>query len=97
MNHITEEDVRHVAHLARVALSGEEVKKFQEQLEEILEYVDKLKELNLEGVEPTTHVIPIVNRLRKDEYRECLSTEEALANAPDKKEGLFKVPKVIGS
>jgi aspartyl-tRNA(Asn)/glutamyl-tRNA(Gln) amidotransferase subunit C len=96
MKHITEEDVRHVAHLARVALSGEEIKKFQEQLEEILEYVDKLKELNLEGVEPTTHVIPIINRMRKDERGECLSTEETLANAPDKRKGLFKVPKVIG-
>ncbi len=95
MKIITEEEVRHVARLARLALSEEEVKKFQRQLEKILEYVAKLRELNLEGVEPTTHVIPVVNRLREDRGKESLSKEEALSNAPNTEEGHFKVPKVI--
>jgi len=95
MEIITEEEVRHVARLARLALSEEEVKKFQRQLEKILEYVAKLRELNLEGVEPTTHVIPVVNRLREDQGKESLSKEEALSNAPNTEEGHFRVPKVI--
>ena len=92
---ISEEEVRHVAKLARLALSEEEVIRFQRQLEEILEYVAKLQELNLDGVEPTTHVIPIINRLKEDELRESLTREKALSNAPDSKGGYFKVPKVI--
>ncbi|MCH7759948.1 Asp-tRNA(Asn)/Glu-tRNA(Gln) amidotransferase subunit GatC [candidate division TA06 bacterium] len=95
MEIITEEEVRHVARLARLALSEEEVKKFQRQLEKILEYVAKLRELNLEGVEPTTHVIPVVNRLREDRGKESLSKEEALSNAPNTEKGHFRVPKVI--
>ena len=95
MEIITEEEVRHVARLARLALSEEEVKKFQRQLEKILEYVAKLRELNLEGVEPTTHVIPVVNRLREDQGKESLSKEEALSNAPNTEKGHFRVPKVI--
>ena len=95
MGLITEEEVRHVAKLARLALSEEEVKRFQIQLEEILEYVAKLQELDLEGVEPTTHVIPIVNRMRGDERRESLPRDLVLSNSPERGGDFFKVPKVI--
>lgn len=92
---ITCEEVVHVARLAMLEISGEEVALYTEQLNAILEYADKLKSLETEGVEPTAHVLPLRNVFREDEIRPGLPREEALANAPAEEEGLFRVPRVM--
>ena len=84
-----------MAHLARLELTPEEEKKIGEQLGKVLEYVEKLREVDVSGVEPTAHAFPLVNVTRPDETRPCLSNEQALANAPSKANGLFIVPKII--
>ena len=84
----------HVARLARLALSEEEVERFREQLSAILEAVGKVSELDLEGVEPTSHPLELTNVFGEDEPRPSLSREQALANAPDPEDGFFGVPAV---
>jgi aspartyl-tRNA(Asn)/glutamyl-tRNA(Gln) amidotransferase subunit C len=91
---ISRAEVLHVAKLARLALSEEEVARFQEQLSAILEAVGKVSELDLEGVPPTSHPLDLVNVLAEDEPAPCLPLEEALANAPDPEDGFFGVPPV---
>jgi aspartyl-tRNA(Asn)/glutamyl-tRNA(Gln) amidotransferase subunit C len=91
---ITTEDVLHVARLARLELSGDEVERMRGQLSAILEAVGKVAELDLEGVEPTAHPLDLVNVLAADEPRPSLTREEALANAPDPEDGFFGVPAV---
>ncbi len=91
----TEIDVKYVAHLARLSLSAEEEQKIGAQLENILGYIEKLKEVDISGVEPTAHAFPLVNVTRPDEVRPCLSHEEALRNAPAQANGLFMVPKIV--
>jgi len=91
---ITREDVVHVARLARLELSEEELERMREQLSAILEAVGKVAELDLEGVEPTAHPLDLVNVLADDEPRPCLTREEALVNAPDPEDGFFGVPAV---
>lgn len=91
----TEIDVKYVAHLARLALSPEEEKKLGAQLGQILGYVEKLKELDVTGVEPTAHAVPMVNITRPDEIRPSLPPEDALRNAPKHANGLFIVPKIV--
>jgi aspartyl-tRNA(Asn)/glutamyl-tRNA(Gln) amidotransferase subunit C len=88
-------DVKYVAHLARLALTPEEEKKLGAQLGQILGYVEKLKELDVTGVEPTAHAVPMVNITRADEVRPSLPHDEALRNAPAQANGLFIVPKVV--
>lgn len=92
---ITLHDVEHVANLARLDLSDEEKDIFTEQLNAILKYVDKLGELNTDGIEPTSHVLPIANVMREDEARPSSGVEKALLNAPDDEDGQFKVPAVL--
>jgi aspartyl-tRNA(Asn)/glutamyl-tRNA(Gln) amidotransferase subunit C len=92
---ISEEQVRHVAKLARLALTDEEITLFQKQLSDILTYVETLNRLDTSGVDPTSHVLDIRNVLRKDAVRPSLSAEEAVANAPDRRDGFFRVPKII--
>jgi len=92
---ITREEVLHIAKLAKLELSEEEVELFREQLGRILEYFRKLEELNTEDVEPMKHVIPITNAFRADVPRESLTPEEALKNAPKRRDDYFEVPKVI--
>jgi aspartyl-tRNA(Asn)/glutamyl-tRNA(Gln) amidotransferase subunit C len=89
---ITREEVLHVAGLARLELSDEEVERFREQLSAILEAVGKVAELDLAGVEPTAHPLDLANVWADDEPRPCLPVEEALANAPDREGALFRVP-----
>jgi aspartyl-tRNA(Asn)/glutamyl-tRNA(Gln) amidotransferase subunit C len=89
---ITEEQVLHVARLARLALTEEEVGRFQEQLSAILDAVGKVAELDLSSVEPTSHPLDLVNVLAEDEPRPSLPLERALANAPDPEDGHFGVP-----
>jgi aspartyl-tRNA(Asn)/glutamyl-tRNA(Gln) amidotransferase subunit C len=88
-------DVKYVAHLARLALSPAEEEKIGGQLKQILGYIEKLNELDVTGVEPTAHAIPLVNVTRPDEIRPSLPTEAALQNAPAKANGLFLVPKIV--
>ncbi len=91
----TQLDVKYVAHLARLTLSPAEEQKFGAQLENILGYVEKLKELDVNDVQPTAHAVPMINVMRPDEVRPSLPTEEALRNAPAKSNGLFLVPKIV--
>ena len=88
-------DVKYVAHLARLALTPEEEKKLSAQLGGILGYVEKLRELDVSGVEPTAHAVPLVNVTRADEIRPSLPHEDALRNAPKQANGLFIVPKIV--
>jgi aspartyl-tRNA(Asn)/glutamyl-tRNA(Gln) amidotransferase subunit C len=88
-------DVRYTAQLARLNLSEEEIAKFQTQLSQVLEYVEKLKAVDVTGVEPTAHANEVVNVFRADESRPWFSPQEALANAPRQANQLFIVPKVI--
>jgi len=92
---ITREEVVHVARLARLTLSPEEVELFTRQLGEILRYVAKLEEVDTHGVEPMTHVLPEPEAFREDLVSPSLSPEEALANAPGREGGAFVVPRVI--
>ena len=89
---ITRDDVLHVARLARLELSDAEVERFQEQLSAILEAVSKVQELDLADVPPTSHPLDVVNVWRDDEPRPSLPVEQALANAPDSQDDMFKVP-----
>jgi aspartyl-tRNA(Asn)/glutamyl-tRNA(Gln) amidotransferase subunit C len=89
---ISRDEVLHVARLARLELSEDELDRFAEQLNAILEAVGKVGELDLEGVEPTAHPLDLVNVWAEDEPRPCLTADEALANAPDSEGGMFRVP-----
>ncbi|GFR39360.1 aspartyl/glutamyl-tRNA(Asn/Gln) amidotransferase subunit C [Insulibacter thermoxylanivorax] len=95
MSRITIQDVEHVAKLARLELQDDEKEKFAEQLDAILQYIQKLEELNTDDVEPTSHVIPLVNVMREDEPRPSLPIDKVLLNAPDHEDGHFKVPAVL--
>jgi aspartyl-tRNA(Asn)/glutamyl-tRNA(Gln) amidotransferase subunit C len=88
-------DVKYVAHLARLSLSPDEEQKIGAQLSHVLGYIEKLKEVDVTGVEPTAHAFPLVNVTRPDEVRPSISNEEALQNAPAKANGLFIVPKIV--
>jgi aspartyl-tRNA(Asn)/glutamyl-tRNA(Gln) amidotransferase subunit C len=88
-------DVKYVAHLARLQLSPQEEQKFGAQLADVLGYIEKLKEVDVTGVEPTAHAFPLVNVARPDEVRPSMSHEEALRNAPAQANGLFIVPKIV--
>ncbi|MNC43099.1 Aspartyl/glutamyl-tRNA(Asn/Gln) amidotransferase subunit C [compost metagenome] len=88
-------DVEYVAKLARLNLSDEEREKFTAQLGAILQYADKLNELNTDDIEPTTHVLPLTNVMREDVVKESLSQEKVFRNAPEEEDGQFKVPAVL--
>ena len=90
-----EMDLSRVVKLARIDLTPEEEQRLAPQLGEVLQYVEKLKELDVDGVEPTAHAVPLSNVLREGEPRESLSQEAALSNAPKSTNGLFVVPKIV--
>lgn len=92
---ITKKEVEHVANLARLELSEQESGRLTDQLSNILTYVEKLNELDTKGVEPTAHVLDIRNVMREDVPAAGLTQERALANAPEKAAGHYKVPKII--
>ena len=92
---ISREEVQHVARLARLSLTDEELERMREQLDAILAYIDKLRELDVEGVEPTSHAVPLVNVMRDDDITPVLPQEAALANAPDRAGEFFRVPRII--
>ncbi|HEU0024678.1 MAG TPA: Asp-tRNA(Asn)/Glu-tRNA(Gln) amidotransferase subunit GatC [Thermoleophilaceae bacterium] len=89
---IDRDQVLHVARLARLALTDEEVDGMVEELPKILQHIEKMEELDLEGVEPTSHVVEIENVLREDVPRPSLPEEKALEQAPDPRPGGFGVP-----
>lgn len=88
-------DIAHVAHLARLELTDEEKQRFAAQLKDMLAYVDQLSRVDVTGVEPTAHAIPLTNVLRKDEVRPSIPTERILKNAPESARDLFIVPKIV--
>ncbi|HTA95370.1 MAG TPA: Asp-tRNA(Asn)/Glu-tRNA(Gln) amidotransferase subunit GatC [Verrucomicrobiae bacterium] len=88
-------DIKYVAHLARIALTPDEEKKLAAQLDNILGYIEKLKELDVSNVEPTAHAVPMVNVTRADEMRPSLPHDEVMRNAPKQTSGLFIVPKIV--
>lgn len=90
------EEVKHIARLARLRFTNEEVERYSIQLGRILEYLQQLNELDLEDVPPTSHILSLKNVLREDVVKESLPQEEALRNAPQKWKGYFKVPRVLG-
>lgn len=92
---ITKKDVLHVADLARLALTEEEMELYTKQLQRILNYVEKLSELNTEGVAPTTYTVPPETAFREDRAVESIPQEKALQNAPSAERGCFKVPQII--
>lgn len=88
-------DVAYVARLARINLTDEEAKTFQKQLDDVLRYVAKLRQADVSHVEAAAHALPIFNVFREDEPRDWFTAEQALANAPQKANDLFIVPKVV--
>jgi aspartyl-tRNA(Asn)/glutamyl-tRNA(Gln) amidotransferase subunit C len=89
------EEVRWVAHLARLECTPEEIELFTSQLSQIVEYVNQLQQVNTEGVEPLSHCLPLHNVFREDEAGSSLSVDEALANAPARKGDFYSVPAVL--
>ena len=92
---ITIEDVDKIAKLAKLSFTHEEKQKFTEQLSQIISYVEKLNELDIENIPPTYHVLEVNNVFREDVVRQSMSQEKVLQNAPESKNGYFSVPKVI--
>lgn len=93
---VTIQQVDNIARLAKLSFSQDEKEKFVEQFNQILNYMEKLSELDTSDVEPTYNVLALTNVMRSDEEKTWLSQEEALANAPRSNHGFFSVPKVIG-
>jgi aspartyl-tRNA(Asn)/glutamyl-tRNA(Gln) amidotransferase subunit C len=92
---VSHEDVKYVAKLARLKVGPDELDRFARQLSGILEHIDKISELDLSGVEPTSHVIGLANVFREDEPRPSVEREEALANGPEVERGAFRVPPIL--
>lgn len=93
---ITIQEVQHLAKLAKLSFSDDELAKIAKELDEIVGYVEQLKELNIEGIAPTSHVLDLANVFREDKVETALPVEEVLRNAPATNHGYFSVPKVIG-
>jgi len=93
---ISRTDVVHVAQLARLALTDDEITELTGQLEAILEHAAQVSALETEGVAPTAHPLPLVNVLRPDEPRPCLDRDEVLGEAPATEGGRFRVPRILG-
>jgi aspartyl-tRNA(Asn)/glutamyl-tRNA(Gln) amidotransferase subunit C len=95
MSGLTRADVEHVAQLARLALTDDELERFTEQLGVILEHAAQVAALDTAGVEPTAHPLPLVNVLRADDVRPSLDPSEVLAMAPASEDGRFRVPRIL--
>jgi aspartyl-tRNA(Asn)/glutamyl-tRNA(Gln) amidotransferase subunit C len=92
---LSKETVQYVADLSRLELGPDELQKLSKQLQAILDFIDQLKELDISGIEPTSHILPLSNVFREDTPAACLPIEKTLANAPGKDGNFFVVPKVI--
>lgn len=95
LSRISEDQVKHVAHLARLAISDEEVQKFTTQLDAIIGFAEQLNELDTTNVEPTSHVLDMKNVFREDKPGKGLPREEVLKNAPDHQDGQVRVPSIL--
>lgn len=93
---LSDAEVRHVAMLARLALTDDQVETLRNELNSILGHIDTIQQLDLEGVEPMTHAIPVVNETRPDVACPGLSHDLALLNAPDAENGAFRIPRIVG-
>lgn len=93
--HLTTDEVRHVAELAKLALTEAEIEEYTQQLSAILDYADRLSTVDTSDVPPTPYVLPLKNVMRADEPAPCLTNQEALANAPDSEDGFFRVRAVF--
>lgn len=96
MTRISNEQVKHVANLARLAITEDEAERFTKQLDAIITFAEQLNELDTTNVEPTYHVLEMKNVFREDIKEKGLPREEVLKNAPDHQEGQIKVPAIIG-
>ena len=94
---ITESDVRHVAMLARLALTDDQVVTLTAELGAVLGHIDELQRLDLAGVAPTEHPLAITNSMREDEVKPCLPRELALLNAPESDGTAFVIPAIVGA
>jgi aspartyl-tRNA(Asn)/glutamyl-tRNA(Gln) amidotransferase subunit C len=92
---LSADEVRHVAELAKLRLSEAEIEQYAGQLSAILEYAERLQEVDTSSVPPTPYILPLVNVMRDDVTEPCLSNEKALANAPDSEDGFFRVRAVF--
>ena len=92
---ISKETVEYVARLARIELQPKELEKLSRQLQTIVDFIDRLKKLQAEGVAPTNHILPISNVFKPDRPTESLAAQRVLMNAPAKKDNFFVVPKII--
>jgi aspartyl-tRNA(Asn)/glutamyl-tRNA(Gln) amidotransferase subunit C len=92
---IKKEEIEHIAMLARLSLSEEEKDLFGSQLSSILDYIEKLNELDTSDIEPTSHVLSLCNVVRDDTLRPSIMKEDALLNAPDHTEKFYRVPRII--
>ncbi len=92
---LTIKEVEHVAHLARLRLSAEELEKLQTDLSHILGYIDMLKEVDVSDVPPTAQATDLANVMRDDDVRPSLAREDVLANAPDQRDGMFRVKEIF--
>jgi aspartyl-tRNA(Asn)/glutamyl-tRNA(Gln) amidotransferase subunit C len=92
---ISKKEIEHIASLARLHLSEEEKELFGSQLSSILEYMEKLNELDTKDIEPTSHVLPLSNVMKDDMLMPSIPREDALMNAPDHTDKFFRVPKII--
>ena len=88
-------DVAYVARLARINLTKDEAKVFQKQLDDVLKYVEKLRQLDVTGIDAAAHALPVFNVFREDAPRDWFTAEQALSSAPRQANGLFVVPKVV--
>lgn len=95
MAKLSKEEVKHVAHLARLAITEEEAEKFAEQLGKITDFAQTLNELDTTNVEPTSHVFPIVNVLREDKAEKGLDREVMMLNVKEQEAGQVKVPSIL--
>ena len=95
MAKLSKEEVKHVAHLARLAITEEEAEKFAEQLGKITDFAEQLNELDTTNVEPTSHVLPLVNVLREDVAKQGLPREKVMLNVKDQEAGQIKVPSTM--
>lgn len=94
---LTLEQVRHIAHLARLRLTQDEEKRYQDQLSDILDYAERLQSVDTNHISPTATVLDRFAPLRDDEVRPCPPREDILANAPEAEDGMFRVPPVLDS
>jgi len=95
MSRISIEEVKHVAHLARLAITDEEAAMFTEQLDSIISFAEELNEVDTENVKPTTHVLQMKNIMREDVPDKGLPIEDVVKNAPDHKDGYIRVPSIL--